>query len=471
MKKLAALFFLFCLFSASTPSRQELSDFYDDFIDEQKEALNCGQGSTPQPPPNPPPPPFQNQLLPIVLVNNSGLPDDQVYVLITGNVEGTSDQVFLDVDGAGIGTLVPAVLGDNGNNYAVTLDQLPETSGGRVIYSPNIAGGVIWFSMEMPLDMPVVAGGIQQPDGTNPGDPNYTTNFDIFEYAYVSTGTEIAADATAVTAFSIPLYGYLSTPDVGSSSNTGLFEPRSTIIERATTLFGQAPLSAQWNTLLLMDGGEVLRIAAPEKAMAAGLMDPNYLDNATDYGYSYIEDIWSSLTSFYRTNPLVITIPDGSGETYTGVINGDDTITFTSDTSGYEVVLSAPTTAGITTTRAIFGGTFFIDSDTSPGMADGIQVNKTLEEAIIVGIVPTADPITLPGLVANQDQYYMVNPNLSPAGQASGPWYSLYSQALHESGLIYTYAFDEALWPQVLMQSSTFIPNQTYIGVTIGNVE
>jgi hypothetical protein len=79
------------------------------------------------------------------------------------------------------------------------------------------------------------------------------------------------------------------------------------------------------------------------------LFDPNYLDNAVAYGYSYIADIWTGASSFYRRNPLQIQIPNN--RLYTGVIQPDNTIVFTSGSN--IVTFGAPTTTSITTTRTI----------------------------------------------------------------------------------------------------------------------
>jgi hypothetical protein len=341
-----------------------------------------------------------------------------------------------------------------------------------VVYLPKIVGGAIWFSMQQKLDMPVNAPhNIVQPNFTNPNDANYTKNFDIFEVTYVSTGTNIAADATAVSFFSIPLYGYISTPDPGSASNTGLFQPRSTILSSAGSLFSTVPNVVEWEKLFLRNGSTILRLVSPGKAMADNIFDINYLDNGDTYGYSYISNIWASVSSFYRMHsPIKLTIPNGTLDTYFGVINVDNTITFTGQTFGYVIVLQAPTTTMPTTTFDIFSGVFFIASDNSPGAADGVQLSKLFEEAIIAGLVPTANTLSNPYLSANQASFYTVNPNLSALGQSTGPWYDLYSRALHAQGFIYTYAFDEPLWPQVQITSQT-LKTDTYIGITIGSIK
>lgn len=472
--------------SDDTFSRERLVAFYDTFFCEEKGDLSAA-GLTPPcsgnlnpfvPPPNPPVPPFKAGLLPIVIVNNSTLPDSQVYVVLTGKDQTTQIQAFVSIDpSTGEGTLVTANPGDNATNYALLLSQLPTVSNGRVIYLPHIIGGEVWFSMQQKLNMPVDAPhNIVQPNFLSPSDPNYYTNFDIFEVAYTSNSTpNIAADATAVSFFSIPLYGYISTPS-SSNNTTGLYHPRSFIMSHAQNAFStyaHPPEVTQWNNLFLKNGGTILRLLSTGKAISntpTPIFDQNYLDNAASYGFSYISDIWTSLTSFYRMHPLVLTIPNGSLETYTGVINPDNTITFTSAPSAYQVVFSAPTTTAPTTSFNIFSAVTLVQSDTSPGAADGVQLFKLFEEAIIAGLVPTANTLSNPYLLANQSNYYNVNTNLRSPGQSKGPWYDLYSKALHSLGLIYTFGFDEPLWPQVQIFSNALEPT-TYLGITIGSIQ
>jgi hypothetical protein len=205
--------------------------------------------------------------------------------------------------------------------------------------------------------------------------------------------------------------------------------------------------------------------------MAIPAFDANYLDDAASYGYSYISDIWSGGSSFYRTHsPIVMTIPNGSLQTYHGVIQVNNSIIFTSTGSPtYTVVFAPPVTTTPSTTFDIFSGTLLVSSDNSPGAADGVQLSKLFEEAIIAGLIPTTNNVSNPYLLANQSNYYTVNPNLTGSGPTTGPWYDLYSKALHSLGSIYTFAYDEPLWPDVQITSNS-LETSTYLGITIGNV-
>ncbi|NNM43741.1 MAG: hypothetical protein HKM07_05305, partial [Chlamydiae bacterium] len=437
------------------------------------------------PPPNPPPPPFKTGLLPIVLVNNSGLPDNQVYVLVTGVSLDSQFQVWGNIDtSSGVATLQDVALTDNSTSFSYLLSDLPATSGGHVIYIPQIRSGLIWFSMSNKLSMTVVnvspeipALQIVQPNFTSPADVNYATNFDIFEFAYLLAGApQVATDATAVSFFSLPLYGYLAGA-TSASSNTGLYQPRSYIMSQAAALFATAPTASQWNKLLLTSGGVTLRLLSTGKAIAANLFDANYLDNAASYGYSYISDIWTGASSFYKqpnvcNMSVTVTVPSTATYTYQGSVHLDNTFVFTSSDGGPTVTFPAPVTSPIptgTTTFNIFSAINFITPLPTAGTAAD-AVSKLFQEAIIAGLVPTRNTLSLSYLSSNQGSFYTVNSNLSPAGQTSGPWYDLYSKALHRLGSIYTYGFDEPLWPQVLL-GGPFTDNVTYMGITIGSVQ
>ena len=472
----------------TTFSKDRLTNFFDAFLCEEKEVISeagltcctCSYLSAfptappADPPPNPSPPTPMTGLLPIVMVNNSGLPDNEVYVLVQGRVPIGGPQVFVQFDGAGVGTNHVVSTGENGSTYTYPLSYFPASSNGHVFYLEMIDSFLVLISLKSPLNIPVLATGIADPAFNNPNDPygNYTINWDQVEGAYVTTTPNIAVDATAVSFFSIPLYVYLSTPAPGSGSNCGLSQTRSSIMSYLESVFSTVPPSpenAQWSNLVLHSGSTIYRSLSPGKAMAGGFFDINYLDNVGAYGFSYLNNIWTSPSSFYRTNTLSIKIPNGL--TYSGTVQGDNTFLLKSGSN--QVTFSAPVQGPpytSSTTFNIFSGLPLYSSATSD--ADGVQVSKAFEEAIIAGIVPTTSLIDASTLytLSSFKPYYQVNSNLTGLGTRTGPWYDLYSAALHACGLIYTFAYDEPLWPQVLLQSNT-LETSTYIGITIGNTQ
>lgn len=433
------------------------------------------------PPPNPSKPDYYDEdHLPIVFVNNTGLDPDEINIVFLGkDFTVPASQVFVEFQTQGefncVGERVIANDTLNGSDFSKKLSEFQQigSEGAYVAYLPYIQSGIIYFSYFDVLDIPVSAGtnDIVQPSPTNTGLSNYDIIFDIFEFNFDENASgEIFTNATAVSFHSLPIYAYLSTPNVNSLSNTGLYQPRDYIFSCVEELFSTIPpqvvSQTQWNNLFLVDGAKNLRIMSPGKAMAEvpPIMDDQYLDNFAAYGFSFLEDIWTGAGSFYRTNPLQLKILDGSFELYTGVINGDNSITFTSSPSGYTVGFDAPDS---TTTFNIFSGVDMSTTDTSPGSTDGVQVSKLFQEAFIAGFLPTTSIID-ENSFSDTNLYYQLNLNLPVAGQNSGPWYDLYSKALHNIGAIYTFAFDEVLWPEVQIVSDSFIPNETYLGITLG---
>lgn len=479
----------------STFSPDRMKGFYNGFLCEEKQELAL-RGLTgecsfvpppsppiPVPPSNPAAPPFKAGYLPIVLVNNSGLPDSQVYVLITGVDVAGQNQVWGDVNNAGVVTLVDVQLGQNSQTYSEALSSLPKTTDGRVLYVPQMRSGIVWLSMEKTLSMPVNVNPsspppyeIVQPNFTSSADPNYATNFDIFEFTYLLAGSpQVSADATAVSFFSQPLYGYLSGATT-SSANTGLYQPRSYIMSRVAQNLASAVESSEWEKLMLRNGSSIYRVLAPGKSMSTSAFDPNYLDHLSAYGYSYISDIWKGVGSFYKTQPLnmsvTVTNPSTATYTYEGNVQGDNTFLFTSSDGGPDVTFVAPqispTPTG-TTSYNIFSGLTLLSSTPTAGTA-GDAISKLFEEAIIAGLLPTTNTLSLDYLSQNIPNYYQVNSNLTSPGGTTGPWYDLYSKSLHGLGSIYTYAYDDALWPDVLI-GGPYQNNSTYLGITIGSVE
>jgi len=412
--------------------------------------------------------------LPIVIVNNSGLPDSDVYVLLQGRVPIGGPQLFMDFNGSGVGTQHVVSVGDNGSTYSQPLSFFPASSGGgHVFYIPMTDSFLVFISLQNKLNIPVLSTGIADPAFDNPNDPygNFNTIWDQFEGAYVSTSPNISVDATAVSFFSIPLYVYLSTPSAPSGSNCGLTQSRNSLMaymQTALSTIPPPPENTQWSNLVLKNGSTVLRVLSTGKGIAGGYFDVNYLDNQPAYHFSYLADIWYSAVGFYQNNTLSIEIPGGA--LYSGKAVGNTLVL----NSGPNQVILGPVTQGppytSSTSFNIFSGINMATSATIP--ADGIQVSKAFQEAIIAGIVPTTSLINASLLTTLSvfRPYHQINPNLASLGKTTGPWYDLYSASLHACGLIYTFAFDEPLWPEVLLASDTLQSN-TYVGITIGNTQ
>jgi hypothetical protein len=494
------------------PSRDQLTEFYDQFFCREKKKLSSADltdpcplsqkqhkhhkhhhhgddeeeppspPSPPVPPPTPPAPPFITDYLPIILVNNSGYTDDNVYVVVTATQIGTGSSQWGAIASDGKLSYQVANPGDNSSTFTKTLSELPLGSSGRMLYTQDVNSGVIYFSLLSSLSMTVNAPhAIAQPPFL---DPHFTTNYDIFEVTYLAAGSpQINIDATAVSFFSIPLYGFLQGA-TSSASTCGLFHPRSYVMSSVASAFSAATESSQWNKLFLTHSGSILRLVSPgdaatnSNANSAFQFDPNYLDASS--GYSYISDIWSGVSSYYKNgaNSLYIQADGGTGQTYLGAIAGN-VFTFTSTTSADTVVFAAPQTSvpplylTATSYQILNAVNAFPFVTSATHAADGTLVSQYFMAAVVAGIIPLSNTSGTPintSFFTSQSSYYNVNTNLSAQGQSSGPWYDLYSRALHALNPIYTWPYDDALFNTVLI-SGPFVNNSTYISITISNAQ
>ncbi len=515
MKKILILVITFNAILLNAVERQFSDPLFTDFLEEFSGSFICetkhdlvptgltspcgGRLFSPLPPVPPPPPapaapplPFapaaMSAHLPILLTNTTGKPDADVYLVITGQ-NTAKDIGVIDIVG-GVGSFVVGVSGTTLDAYVFPFTSLPASGSNRLIYLPEIISSRFWFSIDNPLKMsfntPAGGGvGLVEPNFTDPNDPNFNFIFDKAELNFQIIGlptVSIFANATAVDFFSMPIFIYLNSPDVPSTSNhTGLTYSRAGAMNYVEEVlnFPNEPERDQWSNLVIRDsGGTPLRIASTQNGISAPkdpsnpslgqIFDPNYLDNSGTYGLSFINEIWESTISFYRRNQLTM-VGFNSGETYIGTVQDDNSIVLNSTSSSKTVTFNPPVTGTgdptKTTTFLITGGKPLFTTDTT-GVGDATQLSKLFEEYIITGLVPTTDTLSVPALISKQADYYKINPNLSSNGQMSGPWYDVYSIGLHNLGLIYSYAFDDAFWLQVQVNTAVLDPT-TFVNMVV----
>src|SRR5260221_13975089 len=138
--------------------------FYIDYLSEQKDidaTVNLGSPAGPlsltpppltPPPPNPPAPPSLDGFLPFVIVNSSGLPDNEVFITVIGTQVGSSPQpqLYITFDSMGVGTATVLTSMSSGTVPSVALNAIsvPMTANTYTLYMPPISGGRIYFSMK-----------------------------------------------------------------------------------------------------------------------------------------------------------------------------------------------------------------------------------------------------------------------------------------------------------------------------------
>ena len=178
-------------------SRDSLETFFDVFVYEQHEIL---QGRDPFHPPIPPPPPPvnplppapMNNMLPVVITNNTGLPADQVYVTLAGQQIAGETQYFFQLDATtGIYTPVEATENTYSPNYSYLLSGFPNSTTGAndyLAYAPALVGARFYFSIQKPMylqsDTP---NSITAPAYYPFYDPNYNNLFESLEATFITT--------------------------------------------------------------------------------------------------------------------------------------------------------------------------------------------------------------------------------------------------------------------------------------------
>ncbi len=507
MKRLSVWVILgqaFLLFGQRNPYiLSDLRACYEERICEQQAAIFQFGPITPfpDPPPypvDPPGPPFhpsnQDGFLPMSIVNNTG---HTAFVFV--EIGATQYLVFgptpeLPDLPVHYGTVTNAATSQANINTGSA--SLAVGDGGTLIlYLPDPSNsGILIVSLDSAVTLPTDSSGkITNPSPTDSSLSPYSQFWDMgVEFSYdTSKGTKVDVDVSAAAQFAIPQYVYMNNVDAGLTNNTGLYQSKSYILDYvhscftwAATNFGASGL--QWANLFIPSysttPSSIYRLIETGKAMTAAtpLFDPNYLNNGSAYGYNYLTHV----LNYYTSHTLTMTIPPTGSQTQGEVFQGNvsNGIFQFNGSYGSQVTFSP---FGNSTTVLIYENPQDLTTGgTSPNYVQ-TQVGKAFGEAVIAGLLPTtlsldfssltSLPSTLPG---GRSSYYQINTNLSQKGQHTGPWFDVYSRALHalvttaSPGALYTYTFDEPLWSNVNLTSSVDpIANSTYIGVTLGPMD
>lgn len=435
-------------------------------------------------PPTPPTPPTPvSGFLPMIITNNTG---HTAFVF----VEIGSSQ-YLTFDGMEHGTIQTAAASQANINTGSASIQI-DNSTSVTIYIPDPSNsGILVVSLDTAVTLPTDGSGkITNPSPTDSSLTPYSQFWDMgVEFSYdTSVGTKVDVDVSAAAQFAIPQYVYMNNVDAGLTNNTGLYQSKSYIFNYVHQVFDWAAANfgasgLQWANLFIptysSTPSSIYRLIETGKAMTAAtpLFDTNYLSNGAAYGYDYLTHV----LNYYTSHTLTMTIPPTGiqvqGEVFQGnVSNG----IFQFNGSYGSQVTFAP--FGSSTTVLIYENPQYLTTGGSSPNYVQTQVGKAFGEAVIAGLLPTTlslDFSTLTSLPASlpggRSAYYQINTNLSQLGQHTGPWYDVYSKALHalataaSPGALYTYTFDEPLWDNVNLTSSVDpFTNGTFISVTLG---
>ncbi|MDN3506678.1 MAG: beta-1,3-glucanase family protein [Simkaniaceae bacterium] len=522
------LVLLFCLRLALASDPQRIEDFHTTYLLQSQhagaDALVLEAGPT-------------NGLLPVLIVNNFPASQGDLYVAVTPQ----SIVPPLTIDTA------TGIVGAGGTPNSVKVSSLPDASkyisnapAGKILFVNPIVSGRIYFSLSDAANPMGLQFGSLAPSFTNTSDPNFSVRFDKCEYTYTGGDSpNISCNATAVDFFSLPIQLQVLDGSKGFapvSHASGLSQTRETVINKIISDFAAAGESTEWEKLFLPTGAtsadSIIRVLSAKNGILVFGFDENYFTNLT---FDYLDYLWTNAMSFYQngsgTNKLFIQMPIGAGDAPANgsrVYEADfttapDTIVFTQVLPSIgtdQLILSAPTTTGTTTTSLLFQALplyNIADGDNSSHPGDVQQISQLFSEAIICGMLPRNIPDktvplrTVPpgshgnanvnpnnGNVndsptdANQknnlastfehiNSFYQFNAELETgtiplAGTtaSTGPWFDLYGSAIHNlegpaTGLVYTYGFDEGMYPQVLIDDQP-VTSTTLLQITVGGV-
>ena len=207
-------------------------------------------------------------------VNNSGYPNNQVYILVLAR-DASGTQCYLNAAGA----MVPVAGGQNTSMYSMTLAAFTGLQ-----FPPVMTAGRLWISYGAPLNMATFAGGgIAQPNLGNPGDPNINTLFDWMEFTV--GGGQIFCNTTQVDMFGIPYTMDLYDDNGGGyslNSTRGIPYCYSDVVSQYQAFMNAIPGAGIFNSLV----GPVRIVAPGHGSFAAGQPYGNYYD-------AYINSLWS----------------------------------------------------------------------------------------------------------------------------------------------------------------------------------
>jgi len=386
---------------------------------------------------------------------------------------------------AQVASLVRITSTTNPRLYSYPIDSLQgydAASSSITIYIPHLQSGRCMFSMNYPLYMPPIQAAdktwaLQDPSVGNISDVNYDIVYDKFEFSYDTTGTSgcFYINPTAVDFFSIPIT--LVCDSQSSGNIAGL--KRDFIVKSITDTVTKYDNSSNktWSSLIIKDKSKQTTIRVTSPSLAPGF-DSTYLQKIK---YNYID----TLINYYSNNSVYINCTElnESGmqifDTYSVTPSQDigayffkgkldlsnNMWIFTNSPKSPRLPIIDTIRMGYVKTGNFFGpGTTPFDT---PNKTVKSIVVKNITSAFTVNMLPAKNGDTLQKKFYNKNLFYKLNTRQnSPIN--SGPWYNLYTRAVHGAiPIIYAFAYDD-----VLGQDGTITTRDTTktIKITIGNL-
>ncbi|NJO88016.1 MAG: carbohydrate-binding protein [Chloroflexia bacterium] len=372
--------------------------------------------------------------IPFTFNNNSGYPDNQIYVGIVG--KNGDIHKWIDCKTSSLKTMQVSDNTMNGpsggpNNTSVyaacfsPLTSLQTLNGERVVYIPGIEGCRIFISFGNPLYLYFFGptGGYAAPNLANASDPNQGIRFEIIELTNAPNG--LWANTTRVDNFQFPM-GLEVWGQGGFYKKVGELKSYNEIISAWQST---APSEFQ----VCLDAAHGI-IKFPSKVES---FNKNYFQG-------YIDQIWSTFTS------KDLAFNSGDAGTWKGRVQGSQFVFHRTSDNQVAYIFSKPNTE-----QAIEG---------SGPMAEGGQWDKVVQAQLCAAInrhVVNLNAVS--GAVqdwSNPSTYYQTAP------------YNWYCKFFHRSDIsleskTYTFCYDD-----VFDQSSTInAPVPTNAKITIGKID
>lgn len=410
--------------------------------------------------------------------------NNKVYFLVKGSVPNTDNPVFVKFDKDNpdnVGVLTDITQGTQSEDFGIDMSNFPNG-----LHMPYLQSGRIYLSVDNKIHMQIVKDGngvfrIADPDVNNTGDANNKTLFDKVEFTYNTDGTTYI-NPTAVDFISLPIAVEQDGVTYGTT------ESRADLFNNINAVLNQSTNSNWLNLLDSDDNGLPLRLRGAGRDNA---FDENYLDNATDYGYSYLDGLFN----YYKENILYIDVHElyGNGGApqairdlpreeliFGGKVNSDGNLEFTNKYGNFPVIITRDG-ADLHPPASTLSRSFFLAAqgtfNTEPNTPRGIIVRE-LSAAWAVGLLPApnnsfSQPLGKAywRIAKETNQYFQPNDLLGHANSAyygTGPWYNLYSEAIHSVSFnLYATPYDDA----VLIDGTNAKNDQFPVTLTLADLD
>ncbi len=478
---------------AATPSRNFLTNFYDEFLLEQKQYLAAGQLTSPAP----------TGYVPFTIVNNSTFADTDIYILILTN-SLTQIITFNNVSGQMLGANTsppPSTYVSQAGSGSYNLNYFLNTATGTyTFYLPstvNMNASRIYYSVGQPIDWFINSGGaviVPPQDFADPSQDGYYTLFDKQEFT-MDANDRFVMNPTLVdyyglpVSFSISYLDYSQSTPVQTTAYAGLPPTLSSSTIFANYAAAVAPLPTTpaggtkpyWSGLNLSytppsGSSGPLRVLSPSSGIQTNsplLVNPlfpiNYFLTNTYTNCDWLTTVWTNGATLYVD---LSTAGPGYGVAE-GIVDMSGNFNFTALTgtgTGSTLVLPLPTSS-----RAFFTSTLsdYLPAPTitgDPNVATAIW--QGFSAAVISGIYPlsTTQSTPLSQSYIRQQTLFTNNPGL-----CTGPWYDFYSGTFIGMGSspylkFYTTPYGDYLGTDGTITVTNIANAGAAVTVTLGNM-